>query len=357
MKIYIRYLLKPYFTVAALIFPVFISIYALIEFFDKLDNVLKAKVPLYFLLEYILWRIPEILFDLWPVCLVLAGLLAFAFLARGNELIAFRSLGFSAMRLAFPYVTFALLFSLLFVIVSDSLLPESAYRSTFVWETKIGKKNPQGVILKGKLHFRGINSFFIGQLITSSVTYVRNVVYAKVDSQGQPVRIIWAKEAIFKNGRWIFKNGVVKEKKNHFIPTWFNEYSLILEFDPDTVMLVKKTPRLHSLQELWEQRSFLKQAGLPTVVTESEITYRLCYPLLSAALLLFSLPVLMGQRGRESLGKGLSLSIFFMTTGLIAFLIFKYIGDKGLVSPLLIQPLGLVFISLTGVMLFKIFRV
>ncbi|OAG27685.1 LptF/LptG family permease [Thermodesulfatator autotrophicus] len=357
MKIYINYLLKPYLIINLLTFPLFVGIYSLIEFFDKLDNVVRAKVSIYILAEYVALKLPEVLFNLWPLCLTLAGILAFAFLSRGNELLAFRTLGFSASRLLFPFVVFSLALSFLFIIISDNIMPQTTYQALFLWETKVKKRSPEGVIIKGKLHFKGADSFFIGQIISSSVTYVRDVVYAKVDKEGLPLRIVWAKEAFFERGRWIFKNGVIKEKKENFTPRWFKEYSLVLEFDPETVMLVKRTPRFHTLPELWEQRAFLEQAGLPAILTESEIAYRLCYPLLSVPLFLFSLPWLMKQHGRASLGKGLGLSLFFMATGLLVFMLFKYTGDKGLISPFIAQALGLVFLAFSGLTLFRVFRV
>ncbi|WP_456371460.1 LptF/LptG family permease [Thermodesulfatator atlanticus] len=357
MKIYQRYLLKPYLYFLCLMFPVFVGVYSLVEFFDKLDNITRAKLPLYYLFKYLFYRLPEIVFDLWPICLVLAGLLAFVFLARGGELLAFRSLGFSAKKLSFPYIAMALLLSMCFVVASDFFLPQSAYKAQFFWETKVRKKDPKGVIIKGKLHFRGVDSFLIAQVLTSSVTYLRDVTYAKIDKKGLPIRIIWAKEAFYQCGRWHFKEGLIKERKNKFVPKWFKKYSLVLEFDPDTVLTVKKTPRLHQLYELWQQREFLKQAGLPYTLAESEIAYRLCWPLAAGPLLLLSLPVLIGQRGRHALGKGLTLGVIFLMAGLVFFLLMKHLGDKGLVSPLLIQPLTLFVISLAGWVNFRIFRI
>ncbi|MDQ7033044.1 MAG: LptF/LptG family permease [Desulfonauticus sp.] len=357
MKIYQRYLLKPYFYFLCLIFPVFVGIYNLVEFFDKLDNITHAKLPWYSLFEYLFYRLPEIIFDLWPICLALGGLLSFVFLARGGELLAFRSLGFSAKKLAFPYIVAAFLLSLAFVVTSDFFLPQAAYKARFFWETKVLKKDPKGVIIKGKLHFRGVDSFLIAQVLTSSVNYLRDVTYAKIDNKGLPIRIIWAKEAFYRKGLWHFKNGIIKERADKFAPKWFKEYSMRLEFDPDTVLTVKKTPRLHQLYELWQQRQFLKQAGLPYTLTESEIAYRLCWPLLTVPLLIFSLPALIGQRGRHALGKGLTLSVIFLMLGLLFFLVMKHLGDKGIASPLLVQPLSLLVISLAGFVNFRVFRV
>ncbi|NPA48536.1 MAG: YjgP/YjgQ family permease [Thermodesulfobacteria bacterium] len=354
MKLYARYLLKSFLLTALLVLPLLAGIYALVEFFDKLDNITKAKLPLSYLLYYILMRLPEIFLDLWPIGLSLAALLSFAFLARGGELLAFRTLGFSPARLIWPYLWASLFLSLIFVGALEKVLPRAAYEARFFWETKVRHKEPKGLVLRGKLYFRGVNSFFVGQVISNDVRRLKDVVYVRLDSKGLPLQIIWAKEAFFSGREWIFREGVMKERGDRK-PRWFSTKTLALEFSPETVLVVKRTPRLQSLKDLWEQRNFLLKAGLPALQAESEIAYRLFYPFLAVALILWSLPSLLLQKGKQALGKGLTLGVLGIAGGLGIFLLAKNLGDAGYVSPLLIQPGALLAMFATG--LFYLFKV
>ncbi len=348
MKLYRRYLLKPFLVLLALVFPLLAGIYALIEFFDKLDNLTKAHLPLSYLFKYLLLRLPEICFDLWPIGLGLSALLAFAYLSRGGELLAFRTLGFSPRRLIWPYFWTALLLSVVFIGVEELIMPEAAYQARFFWETKVRKKEPKGLVLKGRLFFRGVNSFFIGQVINPEVTYLKNVIYARVNEEGLPETIIWAKRARFERGNWLFEDGILKEPSRGEKPFWFHKLKRKLEFAPQTVLVVKRTPRLQHLKELWAQRDFLLKAELPAIFTESELAYRLCYPLLGALLVPLSLPAILLERGRHALGKGLSLGTFAIIGGVGIFMAAKSLGDTGLISPFLSQALGIVTIGALG---------
>ncbi|NPB08760.1 MAG: YjgP/YjgQ family permease [Thermodesulfobacteria bacterium] len=356
MKLYVRYLLRPYLFMFLLLAFVLVGLYALVEFFDKLDNVTKAGVSSRILLEYLFYRLPQMLFDLWPIVVSLAGLLALAFLSRGGELLAFRTLGFSMGRLSWPYFLSALLFSLVFVFLSANLLPRATYRALYVWEVKVYKKEPRGLVVKGRLFFRGVNSFFTGHVLRPDATVLRDVTYARVDREGMPVFIIWAKKAYYRHGRWVFEKGLYKRAAQGMKPVWFQKKEFSLEFSPETVLVVKRIPRAQFLAELWSQREFLKEAGLPTTIPESEIAYRLFYPLAGPMLLLLSLPLLLGQRGRQALGRGLSLGLVAIVFGLAEVMGAKSLGDMGYLSPLVSMPLGLVLLLIEALLLFRLRR-
>lgn len=353
MKLYVRYLLNPYFKMLGLLAPVITGIYLLVEFFDKLDNITNAGLPYTFLVHYLLLEIPQILFETWPILLSLAGILAMAFLARGGELLAFRTLGFSSWRLARPYLLAAILLSLVFIVLEEGILPEATYRGLYFWEVKVKKKEPRGLMVKGKLFFRGVHSFFVGRALDPGASSLEDVVYAKVDKQGLPVFIIWAKEARYQEGRWVFKHGLYKRRGDHFVPKWFSQKAIKLEFSPETVLVVKRIPRTQHLWELWEQRVFLRKAGLPTRVPDGEIAYRLFYPLAAPGLLALALPLLLGERGRHALGKGLSLGLLAIFGGLAGFLVLKGLGDTGHFPTLISLPVGVLALSLGGFFLFR----
>ncbi len=356
MKIYTRYLLKPYFSMLSLLTPVIIGIYLLIEFFDKLDNVTNAGLPFTFLFKYLVFKIPQIAFDTWPILISLSGLLAMAYLARGGELLAFRSLGFSSLKLALPYLLTALILTAGFTGLEEKILPESTYHAIYLWAVKVQKKEPRGLLVKGKLFFRGVKSFFIGRALDPDASYLQDVIYTKVNQEGQPIFIVWAKEAQYQAGHWVFKNGLYKDRKDGFVPKWFREKVLPLEFSPSTVLVVKRIPRAQHLRDLLIQHSFLKKARLPTTQADSEIAYRLLYPFIGPVLSAMSLFVLLGQRGRHALGKGVSLGVLAILLGLAGFMFLKGVGDTGRLSPLLALPSGLLVLILVALILFWLFR-
>lgn len=356
MKLYLKYLTKPYVSVFALTSFVLVGIYVLIEFFDKLDNIAKSKATFLTLAKYLFFRLPQICFDLWPILVSLSGLLALAFLVRGGEIFAFRTLGFSCWRLSLPYLFLAFVFTFFFLLLEAPILPQSTFKAFYTWEVKVRKREPRGLVVRGRLFFRGVNSFFVGHVLTPDASFLRDVTYAKVNREGLPILIIWAKRAHFQNGRWVFYDGLYKDLHQGMKPIWFDKLNRKLEFSPETVLVVKRLPRTQFLRELWAQRNFLKEAKLPTVIPESEIAYRLFYPLAGPFLLFLALPVFLGEKGQQSLGKGLSFGLLAIALGLGVVMGAKALGDKGLLPPLLALPLGLFLLSCFSLLFFRLRR-
>ncbi len=353
MSLYTRYLLHPYFRAIALILPLITGTYLLIEFFDKIDNVTNSGLSYAFLLHYLSFQIPQILFETWPIILSLSGLLGMAFLARAGELLAFRTLGFSVWSLARPYILATLILSLIFVALEELVLPPSTYHQLYLWATKVKKRQPKGLLLKGELYFKGVDSFFVGHVLDTEGLHLRDVVYVKIDQHAWPVFIIWAPKATYQgNNLWLFKNGLLKRRAKDFVPQWFDKHILRLDFSPETVLIVKRIPRTQHLWELWKQILFLKKAGLPTRLTEAEISYRVFYPLLAPFLLALALVMLLQERGRHALGKGVTKGLLAIFSGLALYLGIKALGDTGHIPPLMASPLGLGLLALLDTILF-----
>ena len=83
-----RYILTHFFRNLGLILASFISIYLLIDFFEKIDNFLEKGKSFALIGQYFLLNIPFIIDMMSPVCILLAGVVTLGVLNHSNELIA-----------------------------------------------------------------------------------------------------------------------------------------------------------------------------------------------------------------------------------------------------------------------------
>ena len=70
-----RYLLKQFIKNFLLVLISLVSIYLLIDFFEKIDNFSDAGKPTSLAIKYLLLKIPIIYDQLLPVCILLAGII------------------------------------------------------------------------------------------------------------------------------------------------------------------------------------------------------------------------------------------------------------------------------------------
>ena len=90
-----RYLARQVMFTLLLVAMVLILITALITFVDKMRFIGRGDVDFAFLLGYIALKIPSMLVMLFPVIMLLSGVIALGNLARSSELVVLQSLGLS----------------------------------------------------------------------------------------------------------------------------------------------------------------------------------------------------------------------------------------------------------------------
>ncbi len=96
MKIIPRYILRHFFPVFGLALSAIVGLYLIIDFFEKVDNLLEKHVPAGEILSYFLLKIPFILTQGIPMAVLLGSLVALGILKRNRELIALETAGIKA---------------------------------------------------------------------------------------------------------------------------------------------------------------------------------------------------------------------------------------------------------------------
>ncbi len=90
-----------------------VGIYVAVDFFERIDDFMEAKLPLSKALTFFFLKIPFIIAQILPVCILLAVLVVFGLMVRNNEIVALKSSGVSIFYLLKPVLVIGLIFSIL----------------------------------------------------------------------------------------------------------------------------------------------------------------------------------------------------------------------------------------------------
>jgi len=85
------------------------TIYIVVDISTKLENFIKHKVPLELVFKYYLLSLPQIVFQIIPLCVLVAGIYSLTKMNKYNEIIAMRASGISLYTLIKPYFAFAVI--------------------------------------------------------------------------------------------------------------------------------------------------------------------------------------------------------------------------------------------------------
>ncbi len=353
MKLYQRYLLSPLKLLLPLMMVALSGIYLLVEFFERLEDVLSARAPVGLFLLYLLYKIPEILAQIWPPALALAALSSLALVARGHELLALRTLGFSPGRILKPYLAAGFLLSLAVSGFLALTLPGASYRALSTWEVRIKGHRPQTILSSGRLFFVGPNFLLSATPLEPRGEYLADFFYVEREDSG-PVAYIYARRARYLKGRkWLLEKGLSARKSRNFLPRSFDREEFEIAFSPEVLLSVKQPLKTLALRALFERYRFLRASGLQASEPLSEILFRLLYPLIGLLVMAPSLALFLSFRGKRALAKGLSAGILAVVLTYAWFILVKILSAGGRVEPWLAFSLGLALPALFAILVIR----
>jgi lipopolysaccharide export system permease protein len=123
MSILFRYIFREYGKVFLMCFSALMTVYLVIDFFEKIRRLLRFDADWLDVLTYFLLKTPAISFQIAPLAILMATLLTFGLLSRGHEITAMRSCGISLLWIASPFIAFATGISLVLLLFSSIVIP------------------------------------------------------------------------------------------------------------------------------------------------------------------------------------------------------------------------------------------
>ncbi len=122
------YVMREYITNLALILAAFSSLFIIFTFFELIGDIIRNRTPLVTVGDYLLNLIPYIIYNVTPLCSLVAVLITFGALNRSSELTAMKATGISLYRMVAPVLVIALLISVALFAFDDLYLPTANRR-------------------------------------------------------------------------------------------------------------------------------------------------------------------------------------------------------------------------------------
>src|SRR4030066_408656 len=125
-----RYVIWEYLKIFSLSLTSLLLIYVIVLFFQKIDFFIKHQAPFHLVFLYLLYKIPEVIFQ-WtlPYGVLVATLLPLGTLSRHSEITAMKAGGVSLYRITFPLFFIVLFISLCSFLGNEYLVPLTNHKT------------------------------------------------------------------------------------------------------------------------------------------------------------------------------------------------------------------------------------
>src|SRR5262245_6327141 len=319
MKILFRYILREYAKIFGMCFAGLMTIYLVVDFFEKVRLFLRYDARWVDVLTYLALKTPAISFQIAPMAILMATLLTIGLLSRSHEITAMRSCGISLTWIASPFLTLAIATALLLLLFSSTVIPMASNKAEEIRVTHIEKK-PSSTALKLPQPWARMGADTLLHVTTVAVggQSLAGVQLLHFDRQFRLIDMTEAEEARYANGSWTLHHGF----KRNFLPDGtvtlqqFDQIPVPLTLIPDdfTTWLASESEAM-TFREIREHTSRLYQSGSQIARLKTDYYGRIAFPFVTIIMVLVGIALSLrrsGTRGGSmAMGIGQALVIGF----------------------------------------------
>ena len=358
MKTLFLYVLGKFSRAFGLCLVTILTIYLMVDFFEKLRKFLKYDADLWVVGSFFFYRIPEISFLLAPLAALMASILTLGGLSRTKEITAMRSCGLSFFQIALPFFAFSVVVSALGLILTTVFIPLANIKAEYVKSVLIKGKPERLSFTPERMWLRlGKSQLLKIESVQKEGRQLQGIFQYTLGDPFQLTEIIEARQATFSGGEWVME-GVVhrriaEDNRVHILDQ--PDRLLPLSLEPqDFQNWLAQSPEFMTLFQLYDYIQRTEKDGHRTERLVTDYWARVSYSLVPIIMTLLGVAISLRGSGVRTVGVGKGLG----QTLAIAFLFWAVhsvgvtLGRNGAVLPLIGAWVAAVMFFMVGANLF-----
>jgi LPS export ABC transporter permease LptG/LPS export ABC transporter permease LptF len=348
------YIMRLYGSNFALVLGSLSTLFLIFTFFELIGDIIRNRTPLVTVGDYLLNLIPYILYNVTPLCSLVAVLITFGALSKSSELTAMKSSGLSLYRIVAPVLALTLLISAGLFVFDDLYLPAANRRQEALRAEIKGKPaqtflRPDRKWISGQastpsqlqtVNAGGPARIFYYQFFDPDKNVFANLTVFELDPKSFTLtRRIFAASARWDDqvDRWVFENGWQRtfsgETTASYRPFTLSTFPEIHE----TPTYFKKEDRQSqemSFGELSRYIADLRQSGFDTKRLSVQLNRKISYPAITLVMAFLAIPfaLVTGKRGGVA---GFAVAILIAIAYIAVANLFEAMGNVNTLPPAL----------------------
>jgi LPS export ABC transporter permease LptG/LPS export ABC transporter permease LptF len=332
------YVMREYATNFAIVLFSFSTLFLIFTFFELIGPIFRNRTPLITVGEYLINLVPFILYNVTPLCALVAVLVTFGTLNRTSELTAMKSSGISLYRIITPVLFVTLLISAGLFVFDEFYLPAANRRQEALLSIIKDKpaqtfSRPDRQWISGQTNNGGEPArIFYYQYFNAEKNSFDNITVFEFDPATFTLqRRIFASSASWDPhvNSWVFDNGWQRTFSGETIATY-------QPFTVATFPEIREQPSYFkkeyipsqemSYNELSGYIADLKQSGFDTKRLSVQLDKKIAYPLITLVMAILAIPFALSMGKKGSL-TGIATAISLAITYWVVALIFESLGN------------------------------
>jgi lipopolysaccharide export system permease protein len=312
----------------------FVFIYLLIDFIQKIDNILEAGASLESMVLCFALKIPLIVMQMAPVAMLLSVIVLFSIMERGREITAFKACGISVLGTARPVIVFSLVVAVALFLFSELVVPFTTLKSNKIWNRDVEKRSTRQIHTRNNIWYRSQNAIYWIREFDFKYAHMKDVSLFFFNDSFKLIKRIDAQKGVWDQKGWVIQNGLIQELgvDGRYRAKPFEEISLSLPETPDDFQQDAREPSEMSYWELKQYAEKIQNDGYDATAYRVEKNIKLSFPIICFILVLIGIPIALRVKGgRIALAVAVGIGAIFIY--LVTFGLTRSIGLSGILPP------------------------
>ncbi|MGI4826851.1 MAG: LPS export ABC transporter permease LptG, partial [Janthinobacterium lividum] len=322
----------------ALVLAGITALFLIFTFFELIGDIVRYRTPLVTVCDYLLNLIPFVLYNMAPLCSLVAVLITFGSLSRTSELTAMKATGISLYRVVAPILVIAAMLSVALFAFDEVYLPTANRRQEALLSVIKGKPaqtflRPDRKWISGQASrpTESTRIFYYQAFDPDKDVFANLTVFEFQPGTFALTHRIFASSAHWDehDERWILDDGWERSFNGETIAsyrTFDSAYFPEVREQPSYFKKQVRPSQEMSYDELRRYIRDLQQSGFDTTRLRVQLNRKLAYPLITLVMAIVAVPFALsaGKRGSMAgLGAAVGVAIaYYIVAG-----IFENLGD------------------------------
>lgn len=294
MTILQKYVLKHFIRCYFLCLGGLISVFLIVDFFERVDEFLKRDAPILQILQYYFLKIPFVTFFMGPQAVMLATVIALATLARNNEFTAMKACGIGVTGITMPIIGCSVAIALLILANHQFVTPFTTTKMNYIFSVEVRGKKTYHKIPQENIWFRSSSGTIWNiKRYKPKKNLLRNVSLFFTENNQIIEKRIDAEEAEWTGKEWLFKAGYLRtfNEQGLLISEPFEERTFKTKLKPKDLNKYRVKPDELSLTEMYKDIEDHAAQGKDMTQKRVDMHHKISYPFISIVLALLAIPL------------------------------------------------------------------
>ncbi|MDO9516359.1 MAG: LPS export ABC transporter permease LptG [Syntrophales bacterium] len=335
MTILDRYILKEFTKIFALILVSLAGLYLIVDFFERIRMFLSNHASLGQIVSYFLLTLPMILSQMIPTTVLLSTLLSFGILAKNCEITAMKANGLSLYRISLPVLVTSFAICIAAFLLSEFITPYTNQKAKYVKLIEVQKREKLGSFKQNEIWYRGEEGIYNFSMFDPRTNTLKGIRIHLFDRGMNLSQRIDAKEAVWKDGSWLFRELLVTTFNPSGVPSLERIPSRVfaLSEKPSDFMAVQKDTEEMGLLELSRFTKKIRSEGYDTMRYRTDMHGKIAFPLVSVILAILGVSFSLKSERSGGVAQSIGLGIIIGFSYWIVFAFAISLGRAGTIPP------------------------